>query len=162
MKTSYLFPHVCKRVGWVLLAPLSLLWVWTLAMHFKLPALTVSVLSLLPHSLLNRSFRLWEITTESVTDELVAILSVVALALVAFSKEKHEDEYIAKIRLESLMWATYISYAILIFCILFFYGFTFLYALIFNMFIILLVFIIRFNVALYRARRQRSEATLNV
>ena len=65
--------------------------------------------------------------------------------MVAFSKEKQEDELIAKIRLDSLVWATYVNYAVLMFSMLFIYGMSFLWVMIFNMFTILLFFIFRFN-----------------
>lgn len=39
--------------------------------------------------------------------------------LVAFSKEKLEDEYISKIRLEFLVWSVYLNYAIFIFIIVY-------------------------------------------
>jgi Ca2+-dependent lipid-binding protein len=74
--------------------------------------------------------------------------------MVAFAKEKHEDEFIAKIRLESFLWATYINYAILLFSFLFFYGIGFMYVMIFNMFTIIILFIVRFNYILYRSTKQ--------
>jgi cell division protein FtsW (lipid II flippase) len=42
------------------------------------------------------------------------LLMVVGLILVAFSKEKIEDEQISRLRLDSLQWAIYLNYAILI------------------------------------------------
>jgi hypothetical protein len=73
--------------------------------------------------------------------------------MVAFAKEKHEDEYIAKTRMESFLWATYINYAILLFCFMFFYGVGFMYVMIFNMFTLIILFIIRFNYVLYRSTK---------
>jgi uncharacterized membrane protein YfcA len=82
---------------------------------------------------------------DNILNEIIGILVLVSSILVAFSKEKTEDEYISKIRLESLVWAVYLNYGILLFSFLFFYGFSFLWVMIFNMFTILLFFIFRFN-----------------
>ena len=81
----------------------------------------------------------------NILNEILGILIILSSLLVAFSKEKSEDEYISKIRLESLVWAVYINYAILLISFLFIFELSFLWVMIFNMFTILLFFIIRFN-----------------
>src|SRR5690606_17673742 len=79
----------------------------------------------------------------NILDEIAGILLIIGALLIAFSKEKSEDEYIAKIRLESLVWSTYINYAILILAMILVYDMTFLWVLIFNMFTLLIFFVIR-------------------
>jgi len=59
--------------------------------------------------------------------------------------------------LESLMWATYVTFAIQIFCLLFFYEFKFFLSMIINMFTILIVFIIRYNFIIFRSKIQSNE-----
>jgi len=86
-------------------------------------------------------------------DEMVELLLIIGGLLVAFSKNKEEDEFISKLRLESLLWATYINYGILIFSILFIYNISFFYVLVANMFTILLLFIIRFNWVLFKSAK---------
>ena len=81
----------------------------------------------------------------NILNEIFGILIIISSLFVAFSKEKSEDEYISKIRLESLVWAVYFNYGILLFSILFVFDFSFLWVMIFNMFTVLLFFIIRFN-----------------
>ena len=76
--------------------------------------------------------------------------------MVAFSKEKHEDEFVAKTRLESLVWAIYVNYAILTLCFLFFFNMEFLLVMIFNMFTVLIFFIIRFYYVLYKSNKSLS------
>jgi len=63
----------------------------------------------------------------NLTNTIIGILFILGAVMVAFAKEKHEDEFIAKIRLESFLWATYINYAILLFSFLFFFGIGFMY-----------------------------------
>jgi FlaA1/EpsC-like NDP-sugar epimerase len=96
-------------------------------------------------------------TKVNLTGTIVGILFLIGAIFVAFSKEKREDEYIAGIRLESLLWATYINYGVLLFCFIFFYSFEFLYVMIFNMFTILIFFIIRFYYMLYRSDKSLSH-----
>lgn len=57
---------------------------------------------------------------ENRLSSIVGVLFMTGALFVAFSREKTEDEFIAKIRLESLLWATYINYGVLLFCFLFF------------------------------------------
>ncbi len=79
---------------------------------------------------------------------MVAIIVMVALALIAFSEEKEEDEWVTKIRLESLQWSIYANYILLILAILFVYDIYFFEALVYNMYTILILFILRFNYVL--------------
>ena len=89
--------------------------------------------------------------------ELLGILLIVSGLIFAFSKEKTEDEMISKIRVESLVWATYINYAVLLFCIIFIYGFSFLDVMIYNMFTLLFFFTIRFHWMLYKNNKINSH-----
>jgi FlaA1/EpsC-like NDP-sugar epimerase len=90
--------------------------------------------------------------SNNILDEIIAILLIISSVFIAFSKEKEEDEYISLIRLESLVWATYLNYAILILTIVFVYELSFLWVFIFNMFTILFFFIIKFNWAIYKMK----------
>ena len=70
--------------------------------------------------------------------------------MVGFSKEKNEDEYIANLRLSSLMWAVWVNYVLLLLCFIFVYGMGFLHVMIYNMFTVLIIFIGRFNLILFK------------
>jgi hypothetical protein len=137
MKTRFLFPHACKRYAWIGFAISSILIVVGLFTNYEFPFLRVDGL---PE---------WMDKTQNFSDEIVSIMFIVSAILVGFSKEKNEDEFIAKIRLESLLWATYINYVLLILSILFVYGGGFLDCLCLNMFTLLAVFIIRFHIVLF-------------
>ncbi|MDH8702609.1 hypothetical protein M2138_001977 [Dysgonomonadaceae bacterium PH5-43] len=160
MKTNFLFPNKFRIIGWTLLIPGIILGFMVIFNGFELPFLDIKALSLLPNPFgipgLNLTeHQLYEIVDTNFTDELAGLLFILGGVFVAFSKEKNEDEYIAKIRLESLLWATYVTYAIQIFCILFFFDFTFLKAVMINTFAsLLIVFIIRYNFIIYRSKLQ--------
>ena len=153
MKTNFLFPNKFRIIGWALLIPATILGCMVIFNDFEFSFLNVKFLSLLP----SNTLQLWTIIGDNFTSEVASILFIVGALFVAFSKEKNEDEYIAKIRLESLMWATYVTFAIQIFCIIFFYDFRFLLSMIINMFTILIVFIIRYNFIILRSKIQSNE-----
>ena len=140
MKVNYLFPNKYKKIGWLIFIPSIII---GLVAHilvyepdfldFKVPAVFFTdglVFKLLKTNILN---------------EVYGILIIISSLLVGFSKEKLEDEYISKIRLESLVWAVYVNYGILLISFLFFFDEAFLEIMIFNMFTVLLFFIIRFH-----------------
>ncbi len=163
MKTNYLFPHRFKQAGWILLGLSLVLFIVFLILPEgpdSIEFFDCNVFSLFPEKFMNwqnKSSPLWEIQKDNIGNELFAILFILGAIFVGFSKEKVEDEYVAKIRMESLMWATYICYGLLIFCILFIYGFSFLYVMIVNLFALLVVFVSRFQFMLYKSKRLKDE-----
>ena len=95
----------------------------------------------------------FEWSENNISDEIAAVLLIIGGILVSFSKTKDEDEYISKIRMESLIWATYVNYGVLILAIFFVFDLSFFSVLIYNMFTILFFFIIRFHYVLYKTKR---------
>jgi hypothetical protein len=81
------------------------------------------------------------------------LMVLVGLFLIAFSKEKIEDEQIAQLRLDSLRWAIYLNYAILLFSLIFTQGGNSKHFLTLNIWLPLLFFILRFQWVLYRLNR---------
>jgi hypothetical protein len=146
MKLNYLFPYKFKKIGWFILIPSAILGFVTLLfeyepsfLDFNIPAIFIDDLNLFSDK------RLFGMVNNNILNEILGILIIISSLFVAFSKEKSEDEYISKIRLESLVWAVYVNYAILLLSFLFIFDFSFLYVMIFNMFTVLWFFIIRFN-----------------
>lgn len=87
---------------------------------------------------------------DELTEEILGVGLIIGLLLTAFSRERFEDEFVGKMRAESLMWAVYVNYIVLIIAFLFVYGTTFIDVLVFNLFTILIFFIGRFNFLMYR------------
>jgi hypothetical protein len=135
MKPKYLLPHIYKKIGWVITIPFLLyaIYSYILGDIFKLPYGADSMENKFP--LLG-------------TIILIGLLG--GLLLVSFSKERTEDEYIGRLRMESLQLAVIINYILLILAALSLFGLDFLSVMVYNMFTILLIFIIRFNFLLYR------------
>lgn len=99
MKTRFLFPYWCRFLGYTLFVvhiPVMLL---RKMIGFDVPGNRVD------NGLLS-SHHLFFMTT--------TLLMAVGLFLAAFSKEKIEDEQISQLRLDSLQWAIYVNYLLLI------------------------------------------------
>ncbi len=144
MNINYLFPHRCKKIGLFILIPSLIFGFFMLYLDFEPEFFDMNVFAISTDEIFGGQ-KHFVFTKNNILNEIVGILVILSSLLVAFSKEKNEDEYILKIRLDSLVWATYINYGILFFAFLFFYDFSFLWIMIFNMFTILIFFILRFN-----------------
>ena len=156
MKTSFLFPHSFKKIGWLLLIPTLLASVFFILSETEYDILTFKVFAIYTDAIINKP-EFFTVITNNLQDEMLGVLLIVGGILVAFSKEKTEDEFINKIRLESLVWATYVNYAILLLCLLLIYGMPFLSVMMYNMFTLLLFFIIRFHWMLYRNNKTTGD-----
>ncbi len=139
-----LLPNRYKRLGWFLLLPGVILGIIELAQDSADPWLAVMV-----H--LPRFFIGGDLFSLSVNilPTLAGILIIIGALFVGFSKEKNEDEFIEKLRLNALLWAVLINYLLLAIAFIFIYGLSFLNVMLYNMFTVLFIFIIRFNYMLY-------------
>jgi len=151
MKIQVLFPNRFKKIGWIILIPSAILGILVVFEVVKFEFLDkIKMFAFYSQDLSKTTFGF---VLNNISDEFLGILCIIGGIMVAFSKEKNEDEFIAKIRMESLVWATYINYIILIFCMLFFFQIGFLYVMIFNMYTTLIFFIIRFNFLLHQSKK---------
>lgn len=80
---------------------------------------------------------------------------LLGLVMICFSREKNEDEYISYLRLRSWQLSVLISYGVLFLANLLVYGGWFLSFMIYNMLTVLIVFIVTFNLSLYKLKRER-------
>ncbi|MEO2061059.1 MAG: hypothetical protein ABGW76_13365 [Mesonia sp.] len=163
MKTKFLLPYRLKFVGWVLfLLGLFLLGFALITGTEDPDFLNTEVFALAANTIHiggADTATYFKFIENNIFDEIVELLLIIGGLCIAFSKHKNEDEFISKLRLDSLLWATYINYGVLIFSILFIYWLSFFYVLVANMFTILLLFIIRFYWVL--AKSSKFEAYEN-
>lgn len=135
MKPKFLFPYSTRYLGWLL------------------------VFAHIPVMLLGKYYGMAD--DHSNSDELfnshhlmfigTALLMAIGLFLVAFSRERVEDEQIGQVRLDSLRWAVFVNYIVLIVCLIFFNDTP--HILLMNLWIPLLFFIIRFRWKLFQNNR---------
>lgn len=153
MKSRFLLAHKYKPLGWFLFTIGFVLGVILMLNEYDYPNWEVPVFPLIGESGLLSGNQAFEWNENNISDEIASILIIIGGILVSFSKTKDEDEYISKIRMESLIWATYVNYIILILAILFVFDISFFSVLIYNMFTILLFFMLRFHYILYKTKR---------
>jgi len=138
MKKLPLLPHYYRQIGCILFVPFLALGIAYMAFDYTIPWLNYRMD---PGGI--------EFST-NFTDELAAVGLIASFVMIAFSREKIEDEAIQFFRLEALQWAVWVNYAILVLCILFCYGGLFFSVMTFNLFTVLIIFIIRFRFVLYQ------------
>lgn len=149
MKTRLLLPNKFKKLGWVLLIPAIILGIITMSTGFEWLKLEAWVLAIISEELLE-SKTYFSLIHTNVANTLIGILFIVGGLLVSFSQEKNEDEFISALRQSSLLWSVLVNYILLAFAFLFIYGMAFLQVMVYNMFTMLIIYIIRFNYVLYR------------
>jgi len=153
MKTNYLLPHKFKTLGWVLFILGIIGGFYVLTTNYEQDILNTNVLSIYNgDSLFGKESGFFKIIKNDILDEIVALFIIVGGMFVTFSREKVEDEFIYKLRKDSLVWAVIFNYSVLIIAILFIYDFAFFDVLVFNMFTPLIFFILRFNFLKLKSR----------
>jgi len=78
------------------------------------------------------------------------LMVTIGLFLFAFSKEKIEDEQIMQLRRDSLQWAVYFNYVVLIATLIFTEHMEISHIMLLNMWTLLLFFILRFQWVIFR------------
>ncbi|MCW5516285.1 hypothetical protein [Muriicola sp. Z0-33] len=155
MATKYLFASRYKTIGLIILIPSVILGLYTLINEWEPLFLDIPVFGLFVDDFTN-SESFTGVIDNNILNEILGILIIISSLFVAFSREKDEDELITKIRLESLVWATYWNYGILILSFLLVYDISFYWVMVFNMFTILILFIVKFNLKLWSLRKATS------
>jgi len=156
MSNKLLLPNKYKLVGWCLLIPTTILGILLSFSNFEALQFKGKVFAIVHHELFEKS-QFLEFVETDITNTVVGILFIVGAMFVGFSKEKKEDEFIAKLRLSSLLWAVWVNYSLLLLSFLFIYGTAFLTVMMYNMFTVLIIFIVRFNYILYKNSKTVSD-----
>ncbi|WP_299439404.1 hypothetical protein [uncultured Aquimarina sp.] len=148
---KYLLQNKFKKPGWVLFITGIVSGVLLTINDYESNLIKTKVISLFHYdSFLKENNGFLRIIENNILDEIIVIVIIIGGLLVSFSKEKIEDEFISKTRLDSLVWAVIVNYIILLFATLFIYDIRYIHVLIYNMFTPLLIFILRFNYVIYK------------
>ncbi len=99
----------------------------------------------------------FRVIENGILDEISTIFMIVGGIFTGFSKTKNEDEYISKFRYESLVWATYFNFGMLLFTTIFMYGIPYFYVLTANICAMLFFFIIRFHFKFYQLNKSLKD-----
>lgn len=146
MKSRFLFPHHLRKLG-------ALLFFIGLGLS-------------LAHMFFDEHMVAWQHQRElagkadlrELVTDFILLTSICGLLLVAFTKEKIEDEQITQLRLDSLQWSIYFNYIGLILCILFINDWHLFIGIAAHfIFTPLIFFIIRFRWAIYQSNRSLKD-----
>jgi hypothetical protein len=164
MKSRFLFPSYFRVIGLLMALPGFVLGYFVVFNEYQIPDF---VLKLRSRSYIDRG------AFENFTNELALTLVVVGLLFIAFSKMKREDELTARIRLNALYWAILINFLFYVLCLVVAlfnsptkndeYNSVFInsdHFMIYNLFMPLLIFIIRFYYLLYKNRDEYQVTRL--
>jgi hypothetical protein len=91
--------------------------------------------------------------TNNISEEICGITLLLGLFFLAFSRFKTETEEIWGLRTKSFMYSLYTLTALLLFCLMFIYGWGFLMVMTANLFLYLLIYNIWFYILFFRASR---------
>jgi len=163
MKQSLLLPNRFKTIGWFILIPATIAGIILTTTGYEADWLNAKVLTLfydevgILSDVLEKKYGPFGLIEANITNTVVGVMFLLGALMVAFSKEKREDEFIANIRLSSLLWSVWANYILLLVAFVMVYGLAFLHIMIYNMFTILIIFIIRFNYILYRSTKSMAD-----
>lgn len=151
MKSSLLLPHRFKLVGWCVLALGIICYLMNICRQLNISCWVFSIdrSGLLSSDKPGPGFEMQDIALS-----LAGVLAIIGSLMVGYSREKQEDEFIARIRLTSLQWAVLVNQVLLVVSIIVVWGMDFMIVMLYNIVTIPLIFIVRFNYLLFRSAKQ--------
>ncbi len=148
--TNLLLSNKYKMVGWIIFFASLILGLYLLIFGFEPDWLNSKMPSIFTSNLFFENRKFFSIISVNLTNTIIGVMFIVGCLLVGFTKEKNEDEFIAKIRQSALLWAVLVNYLLLIIAFIFIYDIAFISVMIYNMFTVLLLFIFRFKYVLFK------------
>lgn len=139
---NYLLPKKFKIIGWCLFIPSCIFGLLIVFADLEPILFEGKSILNLNHFITNDANTE---SSENYFNEFIGASFIISGLFVAFSREKDEDEYISKLRLESLVWAMYLNYILLFIALFVFYELNFLIVMSLAIFTVLLIFILRFS-----------------
>lgn len=150
MKTNrYLLPNYFGSIGWILSVPSAVV---LLVYLFGKPWDAIPPDFFFKLEIWHKVLTVF--SGDSILAAICMVLLSVGLLFVAFSREKIEDEYITKLRGDSLIWAVVANTILMAVLSVLVYGGWFLYVSLFNLYMVLVLFIIKFRVTLNRFKKE--------
>ena len=152
MKSKYLFPIVFRKIGWCLFIPFLLWGIGYLFSGGTFIEIGGSNAVALFDGFSDTKF-LCITENDSWTDEVIVVFLTISMLFIGFSKEKDEDECIASIRMNALIWAIMVNCILLIVGTMLIFGLPYLNFMAIYMFSLLLLFIIKYTWDIYMFRK---------
>lgn len=159
MKSFVFLPNVYKKLGWALIFFAFLLWLCGEVLDIDTDMLEMWIPSIY--------------STDGVADEdkqgwfafmkhdmaytLFSALFILGGLILLFAREKVEDEFIHSVRYSAMGWALSLNYIFLLIAFLGVYGPAFINVVIYNVYSVLLIYLIRFHYLLFINKRQMTH-----
>jgi len=145
---NYLFDNKYKKISGLVFYLTSIIGLYLLITDIIFDLFTLNVYSLFSESISDLTCGGGWIEN-GLGDEIFTTIIIISGLINSFCKEKIEDELISKIRLGSLIMSLFISYGLVIISTFLIYNLSYMYVLVFNLFIILILFNLIFRYRLY-------------
>ena len=146
---TYLFSNSVKPFAWIILSLGILGGIIISVFNLEPEIFDIKVLSIYSSDdIFSKNHGFFKLIEQNILDDICGILIILGGILVGFSKEKVEDEFIMQLRLSALALAVYINYGVLLLAFLLVHGFDFFTVMVYNMFTLLLIFILIFQIKL--------------
>jgi hypothetical protein len=150
MKKSYLLPVGFKKAGLWMVIPFLALGVLCLCGVLDNVAINATMPALVS------GYNGWFCMTETSLIEEIAMLGLLAsLVFIALSREQDEDEMAEHIRMQSFVWSAWATSIVLAVGILLVYDLEFLTFMFMAMYLYLMLYIVKFNLAMLRERKEQ-------
>ena len=146
---NYLFDNKYKKISGLVFYLTTIIGLYLLITDKILDLFTLNVYSLFSESFSDLTYGGGWIEN-GLGDEIFTTIIIISGLINSFCKEKIEDELISKIRLESLTISLFISYGLVMLSTFLIYNLSYMYVLVFNLFIILILFNLVFRYRLYK------------
>lgn len=149
-------PNNIRIYGWVILLFGLILGVIRFYFGVKPEFLNIKVFAVYSKYFETNYFKVIE---NHVSEELTALLILVGLFVISFTKEKIENESVSVIRYKSFILTFYINTLIIVLSFLFVYGFGFINILVINVFSPFIIYIILSRYFLSKIRNLENTTT---
>ena len=146
-------PNKLRIYGWVILLFGIILGVSRFYFGVKPEFLNIKVFAVYSKYFETNYFKVIE---NHVSEELTALLILVGLFIISFTKEKIENDSVSAIRYKSLIFTFYINTVLIALSFLFVYGFGFINILVINVFSPFIIYIILFRYFLNKILKPKN------
>ena len=147
---NYLFNYKYKKISGVIFylsIPIGLFLLWNDRIQ---DVFVVNVFSIFSYEWIGSERTGFGWIENGLGDEIFTLLIIISGLVNSFSKEKIEDELISRIRLESLSLSLFISFGLIIISTFLVFDINYMYVLVFNLFLIILLFNLIFKFRLFK------------
>ena len=157
MKRSYLLPSGFRKAGWLMFVPGVILGALYLFGEYPVWLELGGTKAFALFDGFSDTNMFTVTFNDSWTEEFIIILLALALLFIGFSREKDEDECIANIRMNALVWAMTVNTALLIASTLLIFGLPYLTFMSIYMFSLMVLFIAKYQWLIYRFRKNSNN-----